>query len=337
MASLVLMTKPVPGDGRPPAERAMGYARAAFASARELRFGRRGPQAVMGSLTRGLSSLDVDFDLNPRQPPKKAVLGVLSDLKALAQAIDWRRQGRVTRLVAGPNLVVLPSDATELMSSPEIDLCVVPSGWVKELYEQDCSMLRGRLAVWPAGVDCAYWSPAEHDARRSRRAVLFRKVAAEQVNASDEEIETACNLLRSLGYEVMRLEYGNFSRHTYRRILRMCDIGVVFGSSESQGIALAEAWSVGLPTLVWSRERFKYRGRTYTCSAAPYLSEETGAFFCDIDELESLLDRWDNLAMGFDPRGWVIRNMTDEICAHRYRALIQGQGASWMPTRSAFE
>lgn len=320
MADLVLMTKPA----RQPAKHVTAHVRATLLSLRSWR-GRRGPHGVLASLMRGLSSLEVAFALNPRRVADQAALGVLSNLDALAQAIHWRRQGSLARLVAGPNLVVLPSDVPELMCAPEIDLCVVPSTWVKELYEQDCPSLRGRLAVWPAGVDCAYWSPAERDAAPPRRALVFRKLVSGQRNASEDDLEAACKLLCTFGYAVTRLQYGDFSHRAYRHALRACDLCVVFGAAESQGLALVEAWSVGVPTLVFLAESWRYRDRTYPCSAAPYLSEETGAFFASVEELGSLLARWEELAAAFDPRGWVLRNMADGICARSYHVLIQGE------------
>jgi hypothetical protein len=276
---------------------------------------------VASSLTRGLQQLGTEFGLNPRRLQGAETLGVLSGLDALAEGLELRRRGEVGRLIAGPNLVVLPSDAAELMSAPEIDWCVVPSQWVKELYERDLPDLAGRVAIWPAGVDAAYWSPGRERERGRPRALVFRKFAPGQTNAPEAEVQEACAHLRANGFATTTLSYGRFDRRTYRRALRASDLAVYFGTSESQGIALVEAWSAGVPTLVRRCESLSYRNRSFPCSAAPYLTGSTGALFSDAAELGSLLESWGELSAGFDPRGWVLGNMTDEISARSYLAL----------------
>jgi glycosyltransferase involved in cell wall biosynthesis len=252
---------------------------------------------------------------------------VLSDLRALAQGIELRRGGTVSRLIVGPNLLELPSEAEELMSAPEIDAVVVPSEWIRKVYELDCPALAGRVALWPAGVDTGYWSPARRQRRRAPRAFVFHK-AREVTRSPGHEAKAAAEQLRERGFDVTVLLYGRFTQRGYRSILRECDLGVVFGHSESQGLALAEAWSVGVPTLVRTYPEVPIGGRTFACSAAPYLSASTGAFFADAQQLASLLDRWRELAPDLDPRGWVLANMTDEICARAYLALATKRSAA---------
>jgi hypothetical protein len=285
------------------------------------RAGNRGPSAVAKSLTHGLDLLGAQYDVNPRRVSRVETLGVLSGLDALAEGIALRRCGVAGRLIAGPNLVVLPSEAEELMSAREIESCLVPSAWVKELYERDCAALAGRVVIWPAGVDAGYWSPPAGAQPAGRHAVVFRKAVTGQANASDREVQEACALLGARGFATTLLRYGTFTPRAYRRILRSSELVVYLGASESQGLALVEAWSANVPTLVRRFEELRYQGRVIRCSAAPYLSPNTGAFFADLQELGSLLDRWAELRASFEPRAWVLANMTDEVCARSYLAL----------------
>ena len=275
----------------------------------------RGPEAVLASLQRGLAVEGVDFALNPRRLAAEGVVGVLSGHDALARAIEWRQGGSGRRLLAGPNLVILPSDEPELMTAPEIDLCLVPSEWVKRLYEEDSPELRGRVAVWPAGVDPDYWTPGEP----SRRALVYVKRVDGQRNVEDAEVAGARSALERAGFEVVPLEYGTFKPSAYRSALRGAALMVFFSPTESQCLALVEAWAADVPTLVWDCGRLEYKGRVYEGSSAPYLSPATGAAFSG--DSGDLIARWDELRPGFRPREWVLENMTDAVCARAYRRL----------------
>jgi hypothetical protein len=322
--ALTILTRP-PSRNGPSAEGRRAISSVADRTVRRRRSqtGARGPESVLASLRRGLAALRLPFDLNPRRFRSARTLGVLSDLEALEAGIAWRRVTAGGRLIAGPNLVVLPSDAGPLMTAEEIDLCLVPSEWVRRYYEADSPALAGRIEIWPAGVDAAYWSPDPPRRPSGRRALLIRKLLPGQVNASDVEIAAAGSLLRDAGFEATTLEYGSFKQRDYRAALRSTDLVVYFSPTESQCIAMVEAWAVGVPTFVWSCGRLRYRDEEVPSSSAPYLSERTGRFFENTSSLGDLLSSWEDLCQGFRPREWVLEHMTDQVCARAYWDLAQ--------------
>jgi glycosyltransferase involved in cell wall biosynthesis len=273
---------------------------------------------------RGLAALELEYEINPKRLDSADVVGVLSDLDALSEAIQWRRAGERRRLLAGPNLVVLPSDARPLMTAPEIDVCIVPSQWVARLYEEDAPELRGRIAVWPAGVDAEYWKPDPLRVTHDRRALVYLKQLPGQRNAEDLLIRSAEGALERAGFAVTTVSYGSFAPDEYLELLRAVDLLVLFSPTESQGLALAEAWSVDVPTLVWAQAQLTYKGRLYQTSSAPFLSSRTGVVFNDSDALERLLEDWTELRTAFGPRAWVLEHMTDAKCARAYWDLATG-------------
>lgn len=318
---MILLTRPTAGTATELLKRRVGRVVTRARRAVLPVFGPPGPQAVAASLRRGLRTEGLNFELNPRRlAAGERVVGVLSDLEALAEAIEWRRGGAGRRLVAGPNLVVMPSDAPELMTAPEIDVCVVPSDWVRRRYEEDSPELQGRIAVWPAGVDASYWAPrAPSDA--GRRALVYVKAVEGQRNPDDEEVDAAVDALGRHGFAADLVRYGKVHPRAYRAALRAAGVMVVFTPTESQGLAQVEAWATDVPTLVWSCGRLEYRGKVYRGSSSPYLSEATGREFTDAEALDRLLAGWDELRTTLRPREWVLENMTDAACARAYWSL----------------
>ena len=105
-------------------------------------------------------------------------------------------------------------------------------------------------------------------------------------------------VVRRCGLEPLRIqsrhgEHGIFKPSDYREALDRSVAGVFLSTFETQGIALAEAWSMDVPTVVWDPQGdAQWRGRTFTSrSSAPFLTPATGVTFRTIDDLEPALRR----------------------------------------------
>ncbi len=271
----------------------------------------RGHPAVTRSLVEGLEKIGVSANYNPTQVSEVAsTVIVVSGLDALRQAILWKRRGRIARLLAGPNLFVYPAEHADVIAASEVDLWVVPSDWVCRYYVRDCPSLAGRCVSWPAGVNTAYWCP-DSTTPNPKDVLVFYKHSSESVLPVEKYVE----MLEQRCYRVTRINYGSYTREDFLSHLRRSSLLIGFSDSETQGIAWAEAWSVGVPTLLWFQDHNIFAGRTRTSSTAPYLSDRTGLFFSDTDSFEAALARWEASRATFQPRSWVLDHMSDEVCA----------------------
>jgi hypothetical protein len=68
---------------------------------------------------------------------------------------------------------------------------------------------------------------------------------------------------------------------------------------------------MNVPTLVWHSKRNKIiNGKLFRdVSPAPYLNSNVGNFWSTYKDLAALL----NLKKRYEPRSWVLKNMTDKI------------------------
>ena len=87
-------------------------------------------------------------------------VGVLSNIDALRWAVSAKQQGKIKKLVAGPNLVVLPTDEDSIICSKEIDVILTASSWVTNYWIEMIPDLKGKIYEWPIGVDTNYWEPS---------------------------------------------------------------------------------------------------------------------------------------------------------------------------------
>lgn len=93
--------------------------------------------------------------------------------------------------------------------------------------------------------------------------------------------------------------------------------------SESQGIALVEAWAKNVPTFVLDNKIYKYKNYSWIDEkiAAPYLTAACGAFFKDVNGLSELLDSL-SMSNNYEPRNYYLSNFTDRICAEKFIQII---------------
>lgn len=284
-----------------------------------------GHRQVTESLLHGLTQLGVPFVYNPASIDQVTdTVVVLADPHVLQQAIALKKMGRIKHLLAGPNIMVRADEYGGILAYPEVDVCIVPSPWVATAYEEEMPSLKGRIKCWYAGVDTVRWHPVSDNksAIASKNVLVYWKTEHESFVAEVEAVVRAC------GFNPIRLRYGhyapeqyNYTPDQYKMILNDVACAIFISRSESQGLALAEAWSMNVPTLVWDPGELHAHGRIYsTVSACPYLTQSTGCTWQQITELKNILENLPQYM--FAPRQWVLDCMTDRASAHMLCTIV---------------
>jgi hypothetical protein len=290
-----------------------------------------GHPAVTRSALAGCRALGLPHNLNPgRQASLYPWVLVLSSVSALKQAIRWRQQGWIDHLWAGPNLVVLPTEADGILAHPSIERVVVPAEWVARQYVQLIPDLQGRLVVWPAGVDLDNdWSlPFSRQPRSSGHlhVLHYNKLSASQSNSPWAAIyQHLRGWLDARGCLQSELVYGSYRQHQYRRLLRQADVMLYWtDAGESQGLALLEAWAMDVPTFVANNTLASIRGLKTLVSSAPYLTNSCGKFFQSADDLIGFLEPLlaSTKPLSYQPRHWVECHMSDLQCMQKLVTLF---------------
>lgn len=268
---------------------------------------------VIGSLLRGLRALGIPHDFNNWADIGDLVY-VNSDTSLLVRAMELKRHRKIKRLIAGPNLVVRAIDLNGLIGRSEIDMYFVNSAWTKTAYLEDMPSLHSRLQIWFAGVDTDDWCPL-HQKQASNEIIVYWKTESEEFCTRVESI------VRKYNFKPIRVSYGSYKKDEYKEVLNRAQCAIFISRSESQGIALLEAWSMNVPTLVWNPKELAAHGRVYNeVSACPYLTKATGSEWKTFEQLELLLQTIDQLLPTYAPRQWTVENMTD---VHSAACMLQ--------------
>lgn len=277
-----------------------------------------GHTAVTKSILRGLKASGIKFNYNPLFSNRVAkTVVILSDVEALRQCIRLKQHKHNMKILAGPNLMIWSNEYGGILAHPAIDIILVPSEWVKTAYIEDNKYIDyKKIKTWPAGVDTGYWA-TENVVNRAK-VLIYYKNCPKGLLRLVEEIILKANMTSVV------IRYGKYKEDKYKKLLMDSSVAVFLSQSESQGIALAEAWAMNVPTLVWDPEKLTYKGRVYSSvSAAPYLTKYTGIKWKETADLKIIFDRINSGSLNFSPREWVLNHMSDSISANKLVQIIE--------------
>jgi hypothetical protein len=270
----------------------------------------RGPKAVLESLCKGLTEAGVEYEVNLKFKKAEHVC-VLSGVSTLRWAIKQKKIGKVKSIVAGPNLVISTKDEKEILLDPAIDAIIVPSQWVYDFYSKESPQITSKLRIWPAGVTI----PASKPSQKYIDFLVYNKLGNE--NLSDQIVSE----LQKKNYKVRVFNYGKFEQQEYFKALEASRFEIYLSRSESQGLAMFEAWARGVPTLAWEKGLWELNGIKVTGKiSAPYLNSECGDSFLDFNDFLKVLPKF--FSTGYDPKSYVERLFSNKVCAEKYLKIL---------------
>jgi hypothetical protein len=99
---------------------------------------------------------------------------------------------------------------------------------------------------------------------------------------------------------------------------------IVLSPSESQGIALCEAWMKDVPTLVWNRGYWQMDDRIWYDEkiSSPYLVDQCGYFFKNFDDFKEKYSYCLANMNTFKPRDHAISHFSSKVVVQNFLNLI---------------
>lgn len=273
-----------------------------------------GHYAVTRSIIEGFKKNNISYNYNPSKKNISDVIYVPGGIEALKYAIELKKQKKIKKLIAGPNIAVFPEEIIKINNYNQIDLFIQPSEWAIKWWKNIFPDFPIKLRTWYAGVNTDFWNVNKRKNIKKNIALYKKRVP--------EDLFMACkNYLEDNDFNVEIIYYGLYTINNYKKYLERNSCIVHFVDQESQGISLAEAWSTNTPTIVWNPGIFSINKKKYNgCSSSPYLTKDTGEFFKDINDFKNIFKNWN--PEKYNPRKWVIENMSDEVSTNKLIEII---------------
>lgn len=270
-----------------------------------------GHYAVTRSLIQGFKKNNFKFSYNNFKD-NFDICWVLSDKTSLKHVINLNKY---KKLLAGPNISVLPTDDDKILMNDKVDLIIVPSIWVSSLYKK---FTNKKISVWYAGVNENYWKPKITQNTRNSVLVYYKRKDQSLLKKTIKFLQN-----KNLNFEIVN--YGEYQIYEYKKKLLNSRFAIFITNTESQSLALGEAWSMDVPTFVWHDENDKENifKKYVLTSNAPYLNYKNGSEFKNFDELDLLINNFQKKKIKYSPRKWVLTNMTDKICAKKATKILR--------------
>lgn len=273
----------------------------------------RGPDAVLKSLMCGLDEIHEPYSLNAK-PSTGDVVHVLSNIEALKWAIDKVKSGKISHLIAGPNLVIIPTENNNILNNQHIDAVLTTSAWNKNFYSSLLRRPMQSIYIWPAGVKVP---PKTFDHKNN--VIVFKKKVPEEI------FQKVSQTLKEKRIPFSVLEYGKFSQQEYFNTLISAKFMIYLQEIESQGIALQEAWIRNVPTLVWNKGMYTFPdGHVVSGNiCAPFLTDQSGMLFGSSHEFDQKLDEFTQNLHLFTPYEYCNANLSNKASAETYVKIVR--------------
>lgn len=274
-----------------------------------------GPMSVYYSLVRWLEELkkewnNIVYNVNPSQKDIHDIVVVLIGKDTLRYVLDLKQQWIIKKLLAWPAISV-PIDNHDTFFDPNIDHILIPSNRVRDYFVSLWVNVE-RILLWPAGVADTGIS------KKLKNTILIYKKTC-----PDSLYQKVIDFLELHWYNYITLHYGKFQFSEYQQLLDESVAMIYLQESESQWIALQEAWIKDIPTLVWDRwyRIYKHIKRESKQISCPLMVDECGMLFTETDFRKQFTVFISKLSE-YSPRRYCTDNLSDRISAKKLLSYI---------------
>jgi hypothetical protein len=220
--------------------------------------------------------------------------------------------------VYGPNIHIEDIDNKPYLDNEDVTF-LVPCEWVIDVAKK--YLPKANVVVFPYGIEIPDTAPSV----KEEEIILYTKNEKDQAKLKTE-IEVVKEFADRYGLTVKLFEYGQYEKGDFLNSLKRVKFAVWLGQTESQGIALMEAWSYNVPTLVRRKDSWlDHDGEIFISEAAPYLNPKRGVYTrsesLHLSDLENFVTQLDE----FNPRQSLIGDLDYATTAQRFRNLFESR------------
>ena len=257
-----------------------------------------GPHKVVNNLIKSLDQEKIDYAINE----EKYEHNFLVQYDATAHEKHSRIEQDTT--IIGPQVWMFDGYGQFLIENQNYyKKIIAPSEWVKNKFITKFNLPEDKLAVWPVGIEEFYnIREVNYDC-----LIYFKR-------RDQSELDAVKKFLVSNGLSYRMVEYGTYGEDGFKQLVNSAKFCFLINGTESQGIAVQEIMSMGVPIIAWDIKEWLDQGEAYRVPATsiPYWDERCGEVFFNIDDLEVTFSKFYATLDQYDPKAFIKDNLSFE-------------------------
>ena len=250
-----------------------------------------GPHKVVNNLIKSLDQEKIDYAINE----EKYEHNFLVQYDATAHNKHSKIEQDTT--IIGPQVWLFDGYGQFLIENQNYyKKIIAPSEWVKNKFITKFNLPEDKLAVWPVGIE------EFNNIREPNYDCLIYFKRRDQ-----SELDAVKKFLVSHGLSYRMVEYGTYGEDGFKQLVNSAKFCFLINGTESQGIAVQEIMSMGVPIISWDIKEWLDQGEAYRVPATsiPYWDERCGEVFFNIDDLEVTFSKFYATLDQYDPKAFI--------------------------------
>ena len=257
-----------------------------------------GPHKVVDNLIKSLDQEKIEYAINE----EKYKHNFLVQYDATAHEKHSKIEQDTT--IIGPQVWLFDGYGQFLIENQNYyKKIIAPSEWVKNKFITKFNLPEEKLAVWPVGIE-------EFNNIREPNydcLIYFKRRDQSELDAVKQFLDR-----KNLTYKMV--QYGGYGEDGFKQLVNNAKFCFLINGTESQGIAVQEIMSMGVPIIAWDIKEWLDQGEAYRVPATsiPYWDERCGEVFFNIDDLEVTFSKFYATLDQYDPKAFIKDNLSFE-------------------------
>ena len=257
-----------------------------------------GPHKVVDNLIKSLDQEKIEYAINE----EKYEHNFLVQYDATAHEKHSKIEQDTT--IIGPQVWMFDGYGQFLIENQNYyKKIIAPSQWVKDKFINKFNLPEDKLAVWPVGIE-----EFSNTREPNYDCLIYFK------RRDQSELDVVKKFLVNKGLSYRMVEYGGYSEDGFKQLVNSAKFCFLINGTESQGIAVQEIMSMGVPIIAWDIKEWLDQGEAYRVPATsiPYWDERCGEVFFNIDDLEVTFSKFYATLDQYDPKAFIKDNLSFE-------------------------
>jgi len=257
-----------------------------------------GPHKVVDNLIKSLDQEKIDYAINE----EKYEHNFLVQYDATAHEKHSKIEQDTT--IIGPQVWLFDGYGQFLIENQNYyKKIIAPSQWVKDKFINKFSLPEDKVAVWPVGIETF-----NNERDITYDCLIYFK------RREQKELDTVKQFLDGKNLTYKMIEYGTYGEDGFKQLVNSAKFCFLINGTESQGIAVQEIMSMGVPIIAWDIKEWLDQGEAYRVPATsiPFWDERCGEKFYNVDEMGETFDKFYARINDYNPKEYVKENLSFE-------------------------